>query len=141
MFFNPFSANFMEIGNIYNSMKPIYQRIDWRKHLIPNHHSWISEYMDTHGVDFYAKTADIINEGWKRNKKQVVIAKFLRTPILISVPKEDYKDALHYCLKWFEHQELYEYCAIVRDYLKERNFSSNIRKELEKAITQVTHEK
>ena len=102
--------NFMEIRNIYNSMKPIYRSIDWRKHLIPNHHSWISEYMDTHGVDFYAKTADIINEGWKRNKKQVVIAKFLRTPILISVPKEDYKDALHYCLKWFEHQELYEYC-------------------------------
>jgi len=141
VFFNPLSAIVMEIGNIYNSMKPIYQRIDWRKHLTPNHHSWISEYMDTHGVDFYARTADIINEGWKRNKKQVVIAKFLRTPILISVPKEDYREALHHCLKWFEHQELYEYCAIVRDYLKERRFSSNIRKELEKAITQMTHGK
>ena len=41
------APNFMEIGNIYNSMKPIYQPIDWRKHLIPNHHSWISEYMDS----------------------------------------------------------------------------------------------
>ena len=49
MFFNPFSCrqrNIMEVRNIYSSMKPIYRCIDWRKHLVPNHHSWISEYME-----------------------------------------------------------------------------------------------
>ena len=76
MLFNPFSASIMEVRNIYSSMKPIYQRIDWRKHLVPNHHSWISEYMDTHGVDFYARTADIINEGWKRNKSEEICLSF-----------------------------------------------------------------
>ena len=87
MFFNPFSASIMEVRNIYSSMKPIYQRIDWRKHLVPNHHSWISEYMDTHGVDFYARTADIINEGWKRNKKQVVIDDLNK--LLSEIPKDN----------------------------------------------------
>ena len=40
--------------------KRIVHRVDWRKHIIPNHHSWISEYMDTHGVEFYSRVVSIL---------------------------------------------------------------------------------
>ena len=113
--------------------KRIVHRVDWRKHIIPNHHSWISEYMDTHGVEFYSRVADIVNESWKYHKPHCVVATFFRSPMSIVVNKVDYEDVLKWCLKWFENQEHYEYCAIVRDYIEERD-RTRISKKIKKLL-------
>lgn len=94
--------------------------IDWKKYVIPNYHPVITEYMKTKGVNFYSRVADITNLAWKEHRESAVIGKILNEDIGIVAYKKDYESILKHCLKWFEIQELYEYCAIVRDYLEER---------------------
>lgn len=101
----------------------IHTYVGWEKYIIPYEHKGISKAMESQGVNFYAKVADIINTSWKKQLPQSVIAKIFNKDIAIIVPRKDYEVVLKHCLKWFEIQELYEYCAIVRDYLEERNNS------------------
>ena len=101
-------------------MRNIYQKVSWRKYLIPNQREWITEYMEHHGEDFYTRAVDMINEAWKYNRKSFILAKLLRTNICVYIDHSEYELAMKYCMKWFERNELYEYCAIVRDYLSER---------------------
>lgn len=110
----------------------MYSYVGWEKYIIPYSHRGISNMMETQGVNFYAKVSDIINTSWTKNQSHAVIAKIFNLDIAVLVPKKDYEVVLKYCLKWFEIQELYEYCAIVRDYLEERKNSpiQKLRKEI-----------
>ena len=42
--------------------KIVYRKVGWRKHLIPNQREWINDYMQTHGVEFYTRAVDLINQ-------------------------------------------------------------------------------
>ena len=105
-------------------MKNVYKKVGWRKHLVPNQREWITEYINTHGVDFYTRAIDLIKMAWKYNRKEIVLAKFIKTNICVVVQRKDYEIAMKYCMMWLEHKEEYEYCAIVRDYLNERKTKS-----------------
>ena len=66
-------------------MKNVYKKVGWRKHLVPNQREWITEYMNTHGVDFYTRAIDLINMAWKYNRKEIVLAKFIKTNICVQL--------------------------------------------------------
>jgi len=119
MFFNTSCSNFVE-NIIFIDMRNIYQKVSWRKYLIPNQREWITEYMEHHGEDFYTRAVDMINEAWKYNRSSFILAKLIRTNICVYIDQSEYELAMKYCMNWFERNEHYEYCAIVRDYLLER---------------------
>lgn len=105
----------------------IYTYVDWKKYVVPNEHHGITESMEHRGINFYSRVSDIINISWKDNAPKSVIAKIKDLDIAVMVDRKDYELVLKYCLKWFETQELYEYCAIIRDYLSDRKHT-NIQK-------------
>ena len=111
--------------------KIVYRKVGWRKYLIPNQREWINDYMQTHGVEFYTKGRRPNQSTWKYNRKEFVLAKFLRTNICITIQRHEYELAMKYCMLWLEKNEEYEYCAIVRDYLKERKGEFRKRTPLE----------
>ena len=84
MFFNTSCSTFVE-NIIFIDMRNIYQKVSWRKYLIPNQREWITEYMEHHGEDFYTRAVDMINEAWKYNRKSFILAKLLRTNICVYI--------------------------------------------------------
>mgnify|MGYP001036354006 CR=1 FL=1 len=106
-------------------MKRVFTTVHWKRYLDWTRNERVKRFVESRGDSVFLQIAQNIRKAHTANKDSLTKVVHENTPSAISIPSEDYIEVINLCLKWFELNEDYETCSLIRKYkltiLKNKN--------------------
>jgi hypothetical protein len=97
-------------------MKRVLNTVHWKRYLDWTRNDRVKRFVESRGNSVFLQIAQNIRKAHTENKKQLTMVVHEYAPSAIRIPSKDYLEVINLCLKWFEINEDYETCTLVKRY-------------------------
>lgn len=96
-----------------------FSTVNWRKYLDVKTNPRAQSFLNSNGDEVLWQIASTVHKAAKNKLKEVVLLIHPNAGAVIRIPKEEYKEMLDLCLKWFVYREDYEKCTDIDWFLSD----------------------
>jgi len=101
----------------------IYQKLGWRDFLDSDINPRAEQFLETRGYDVLHQITSNIHNAIKPDWQELSILVHPNSTSIMSIKKDEFKEVLEFCMKWFIENEHYESCQLVLDAQKRLGYT------------------